>query len=275
MDAETVLYGLIGRPVSHSLSPAMHNALFRLYGMNAVYLAFEVSDLEGAIKGIRALGIRGLNVTMPHKETVVGHLDGLSSEAEALNSVNTVVNRGGELIGHNTDGVGARKALERFTKLKGRRVLIIGAGGAGKAIAHELSKVASVVVLNRTPERAKTLERFGIEVGRLERSRLEAEIRNADVLINATPVGMNEERSIVPPELLPEGAVVMDAVYTPPKTLLLREAEARGCLTVDGLWMLVYQGAESFRLWTGVSPDVDFMRRVALEGLSKRGCYGG
>ncbi|NJE47463.1 shikimate dehydrogenase [Thermococcus sp. GR7] len=275
MDAETVLYGLIGRPVSHSLSPAMHNALFRLYGMNAVYLAFEVSDLEGAIKGIRALGIRGLNVTMPHKETVVGHLDGLSSEAEALNSVNTVVNRGGELIGHNTDGVGTRKALERFTKLKGRRVLIIGAGGAGKAIAHELSKVASVVVLNRTPERAKTLERFGIEVGRLERSRLEAEIRNADVLINATPVGMNEERSIVPPELLPEGAVVMDAVYTPPKTLLLREAEARGCLTVDGLWMLVYQGAESFRLWTGVSPDVDFMRRVALEGLSKRGCYGG
>ncbi|ACS34097.1 shikimate dehydrogenase [Thermococcus gammatolerans] len=270
MDAETRLYGLIGFPARHSLSPAMHNAAFRELGMNAVYLAFEVAPerLKMAVDGVRGLGIHGLNVTMPHKTTVIEHLDGLSGEAEEIGSVNTIVNDG-ELIGYNTDGVGARRALEMVTSLRGKNVLIIGAGGAGRAIAYALSKVSEVVVLNRTPEKARALERFGVTGDRLTPENLRRYLANADVLINATPVGMNSDESPVPAELLREGLVVMDIVYKPLKTRLLREAERRGCVTVDGLWMLVHQGAESFRLWTGKSVDPELMRRAALEGLRK------
>lgn len=272
MDAETMLYGVIGFPARHSLSPAMHNAAFREAGINAVYLAFEVPPerLEMAIDGVRGLGIGGLNVTMPHKEAVINHLDGLSEEAEEIGSVNTVVNDG-ELVGYNTDGLGARRALETVTGLRGRNVLVIGAGGAGRAIVYELSKTSNVVVLNRTPERAKALERFGAVGEALTEENLRRYTSWADIIINATPVGMNSSETPVPPDLLREGLVVMDIVYKPLRTRLLREAEGRGCTTVDGLWMLVYQGVESFRLWTGKSVDPELMRGAALEGLRESG----
>ncbi|AFK23195.1 shikimate dehydrogenase [Pyrococcus sp. ST04] len=271
MNGETKVYAVIGKPVRHSLSPVMHNALFKKYGINAVYVAFEVfpEQLRDAILGVRALGIAGLNVTMPHKEKIIEYLDKVSPDSKAISSVNTVINSNGELIGYTTDGTGARKALERFTNVEGSRVLILGAGGAGKAIAYELAKYSDVVVLNRTPEKARALEKFGIKGDALTMENLSYYIEWADILINATSVGMGKYESLVPKELLREGLVVMDIVYKPIKTKLLKDAEKAGCLTVDGLWMLVYQGAESFKLWTGIHPDVELMRRVALEGLRK------
>ncbi|WP_099211939.1 shikimate dehydrogenase [Thermococcus henrietii] len=270
MDAETRLYGVIGFPVRHSLSPAMHNAAFRELGINAVYLAFEVPPerLGMAVDGVRGLGVKGLNVTMPHKTAVMEHIDGLSGDAEEIGSVNTIVNEG-ELLGYNTDGIGARRALEMVTRLEGKDVLVLGAGGAGRAIAYELSKTSNVVVLNRTPGKARALERFGVIGDALTADNLRRYIREADILINATSVGMNSDESPVPADLLREGLVVMDVVYKPLRTRLLREAAERGCVTVDGLWMLVHQGAESFRLWTGKKVDPELMRGAALEGLRK------
>ncbi|ASJ16268.1 shikimate dehydrogenase [Thermococcus chitonophagus] len=270
MDAETRVYAVIGNPVRHSLSPTMHNALFKKYSLNAVYVAFEVSreNAREAVEGIRVLGIAGVNVTMPLKEEVARYVE-LSEDARAIGSVNTIVNSNGKLLGYTTDGIGARRALERFTTLEGANVLILGAGGAGKAIAYELSKVASVVVLNRTVEKAKALEDFGVKGDALTPENLEYYLELADVLINATSVGMNEDRSLVPREMLKPGLVVMDIVYKPLITRLLREAKEKGCTIVDGLWMLVYQGAESFKLWTGIEADVELMRRVALERLGE------
>ncbi|GAB6101759.1 shikimate dehydrogenase [Thermococcus atlanticus] len=266
INAKTKLYGLIGKPVEHSLSPVIHNALFKKYSISAVYLAFEVDDLESAVGGVRALGISGLNVTMPHKERILEFLDELSEEARAIGSVNTVVNRGGKLIGYNTDGIGALKALKRFTEVEGKRILLLGAGGAGKAIAHTFSRLTRVVVLNRTERKAKELEKFGVKGEKLSKESLEYYLSWADIVINATSIGMNEDRSPIPKGLLRENLVVFDIIYSPLETRLLREAREVGCLTIDGLWMLIHQGAESFRLWTGVKPDVEFMRREALKG---------
>ncbi len=270
MDAKTRLYGVMGHPIGHSLSPTMQNAAFKELGINAVYIAFDVrpENVENAIRGIRALGISGMNVTMPLKESVLPYLDALSVDAEEIGSVNTIVNEG-ELMGYTTDGIGARKALERVTKLNGKNVLIIGAGGAGKAIAHEMAKTSEVVVLNRTVEKAKALERFGVKGDSLNFENLRRYLSWADVLINATSVGMNSDESLVPGSLLREDLVVMDIVYRPLKTRLLKDAEEAGCVVVDGLWTLVYQGAESFYLWTGRRVDPELMRRAALEGLRK------
>lgn len=263
----TKLYGLIGKPVEHSLSPAIHNALFKKHKINAIYLPFEVDDLESAVKGARALGIQGLNVTMPYKERILEFLDGISDDANVIGSVNTIVNREGKFVGYNTDGIGVLKALKRFVEIKNKRILVLGAGGAGRAIAYTLSKLTEVVVLNRTERKAKELEKFGVKGEKLSKGRLEYYSSWADIVINATPIGMNEDRSPVPGELLRKNQVVFDIVYSPLETRLLREAREAGCLTIDGLWMLVYQGAESFRLWTGIKPDVEFMRNVALEVL--------
>ncbi|AAL81817.1 shikimate dehydrogenase [Pyrococcus furiosus DSM 3638] len=269
INGETKIYGIIGNPVKHSLSPIMHNALFKKFGINAIYVPFEVKkDLKNAINGVKALDIQGVNVTMPYKEEVIKFLDELSEDSQNIGSVNTVVNLEGKLVGYTTDGIGARRALERFTQVDGANILILGAGGAGKAIAYELSKVANVVVLNRTIEKAKRLEKFGIVGDSLEA--LPYYVEWADILINATSVGMNEEKSLVPKNLLRPGLVVMDIVYKPLNTLLLRYAQEKGCIAIDGLWMLVYQGAESFRLWTGEEGDVELMRRVALAWLRER-----
>ena len=265
INAKTRLYGLIGKPIEHSLSPVIHNALFKKYNINAVYLTFEVDDLDSAVKGVKALGISGLNVTMPYKEQILEFLDELSEEANAIGSVNTVVNREGKLIGYNTDGIGALKALKRFTEVENKNILVLGAGGAGKAIAYTLSRLAKVVVLNRTERKAKELEKFGVKGDKLSKESLEHYLGWADIVINATSLGMNEDKSPIPKELLRENLVVFDIVYSPLETKLLREAREAGCLTIDGLWMLIYQGAESFRLWTGVKPDVEFMRREALK----------
>ncbi len=270
MRDEPQLYGIIGYPLEHTLSPVIHNALFKRYGIRGSYFAFPVRGemLPVAVNCARIF-MRGFNVTMPHKEAIVPLLDELSEDASNIRSVNTVVNKNGKLVGYNTDGVGARKALERVAEINNSRILVLGAGGAGKSIAYELAKFTHVTVLNRRIGKALPLQNFGIEVGELTKDNLRRELKDADILINATPVGMNGNDSLVPREFLRKELVVMDIVYSPLTTKLLKDAEKAECTTVDGLWMLVYQGAEGFRLWSGIKVDISFMRRVAIDRLRK------
>ena len=259
-DSRTGLLGLIGDPVEHSLSPALHSFLLERAGLNYCYLAFRVrrGDLAGAIEGVRALGIRGLNVTIPHKEAVVPLLDGLSPEAEAIGAVNVIVNEGGRLTGANTDCQGFLRPLEeRGISLAGKRAVILGAGGAAAAVAYALlSAGAEVALVNRTPERARSLarrlSRFGT-VSAWSLGDLPALLREAELLVNATPVGMWPGVGETPlsPDLLHRDLLVYDLVYRPRKTLLLGAAEARGARTIGGLEMLVWQAIKALEIWTG------------------------
>lgn len=259
-DSATKLLGLIGDPVGHSLSPALHSFLLSRAGLNYCYLAFRVGrdDLGNALAGMRALGIRGFNVTIPHKEAVIPLLDRLAPEAEGIGAVNVVVNEDGVLIGHNTDCQGFLRGLEvRGVPLSGMKAVVVGAGGAAAAVVYGLlSAGAEVAVANRTLSRAEALARRFSRLGAVEAApleRLPGLLREAGLLVNATPVGMwpHTERSPVPAGLLREGLLVYDLVYNPPKTGLLREAEARGCPVIGGLEMLVHQGVEALKLWTG------------------------
>jgi shikimate dehydrogenase len=267
LDAHTVLYCVLGSPVRHSLSPAIHNAAFVATGLNGVYLAFETTDLPGSLAGAKALSFGGLSITLPFKSTVIPLLDHLDPLAERIGAVNTIRNDGGTLIGYNTDGPGALKALEAVTDVSGKRCLLVGAGGAARAIGYVLSRLGvEIVVANRSEDRGKSLAAFlcGRYIPLAEADRVEAEL-----LIQTTSVGMSPITDQVPVSLetLREGMVVMDVVYNPLKTRLLRLAEERGCMTVNGLDMFIYQGAEQFRLWTGIEPPVEIMREAARKNL--------
>ena len=261
------LYGLIGRNVENSLSPVIHNALFKRYGIDAFYTKISSDSIGNAMKKVKELDFKGINITMPYKEQVISYLDELRGDAEIIRVVNTVKNEDGRFVGYNTDGIGALKALKRFTNLIGKKVLILGGGGAGKSIAYSLSKLAEVTVLDRKESRIKEVEKIGVKGGLLNRENLRNLIEEVDILINATPVGMKGDESLVPGEFLREDMVVMDIVYAPLQTRLLKDSIERGCITVDGLWMLVEQAAESFRIWTGMEGDSIFMRKVAMEAL--------
>ena len=259
-DSRTRLLGLIGDPVEHSLSPRLHSFLLARAGLNYCYLAFRVPEasLGEALSGMRALGIRGVNVTIPHKEAVIPFLDELSPAAEAIGAVNVIVNEAGRLRGHNTDWEGFLKALDsRGVGLCGRKAVVVGAGGAAAAVVYALvSSGAEVAVVNRTPSRARALARRFSSLGSVTHGGLHdlaAFLREAELLVNATPVGMtpHAEESPVPADLLREGLVVYDLVYNPPETKLLRDAGERGCLAIGGLEMLVYQGIRALELWTG------------------------
>ncbi len=265
------VYGLLGNPVGHSLSPPMHEAAYDELGIDARYVTFEPEDVGRAIQGARALGIAGLNVTIPFKREVLAHVepDALAARIGAVNTIDFA----GEPTGHNTDAAGAIRALERAdVALEGTRATVVGAGGAGRAIAFALADAgATVSVANRTEPRAHEL---AAEVPGASGHGLEALpelLADAGVVVNATSVGMEEDRSPVPPEALHADLVVMDAVYRPVETRLLREAADRGARTVDGAWMLLYQGVEAFERWTGADAPVDRMNEVLrgrLEGDS-------
>ncbi len=265
IDGATLVHGIIGKPVAHSLSPAMHNSAFAALGMNRVYVAFEVSDLPRAVAGIRGLGLAGLSVTIPHKEAIIPHLDEVEPVAAAIGAVNTVVCRGGRLVGHNTDWTGANRALAREMELAGSRVVLIGAGGAARAIGFGLIEAgAGVVVANRGRERGEALARdLGCGFVPLE----EMEDVSGDALVNATSVGMEPdvEKCPVPAAAVKRFPVVMDIVYAPVRTRLLAEAEAAGCRVVNGLEMLLYQGMAQFELWTGEKAPEEVMRGVLEE----------
>jgi len=268
INAETQLYGVMGNPVRHSLSPIIHNGAFRRMGLNAAYLAFEVENLAEAVSGIKGLGIRGVSVTIPFKTQIIPFLDQLDEVAGKILAVNTIYNEGGKLIGYNTDWRGALGALEEKAHLKGKRVVLLGAGGAARAIAFGLKeRGCQVFIHNRSPQKAADLAN---ELGLIHRSLSFNGRLDADVLVNATSAGMspNDEESPVPKEILAEEMTVMDIVYKPLRTKLLREAEERGCQTIDGLEMLARQGAAQIEIWTGKKPEIEEIKedlRRALE----------
>ena len=266
---------LLGYPVSHSMSAVMHNAAFEELGLKYRYDLREVNPAKlGAFMTgeMRDQAVRGANVTIPHKVAVIEYLDEVDREALAIGAVNTIVNDGGSLKGYNTDGRGAIRALEEvYGELEGVKAVIVGAGGAARAIGYHLSaKAGRITILNRTLGRAEELAAHlssmpecnaSVEPSSLRRSELEEALKEADILINTTPVGMTPDVEGTPVDgsLIRPGTLVFDTVYNPLRTRLLREAEEAGSRTLSGLRMLVYQGAAAFRLWTGLEPPVELM----------------
>ena len=270
INGHTKIYGILGRPVAHTLSPAMHNAAFRELGVNAVYVAFPVPDLTAAVAGLRGLNLAGVSVTLPFKEEIIPLLDELDPRAVQIGAVNTVVNRNGHLVGYNTDWLGALTALQVRAAIAGEHFLILGAGGAARAIAFGLKEAGGRVTLAdldaaRATALAEDLGAAAIALNALGQC-------PATGLINATPVGMEPQVEEIPisPDLLSRFTLVMDIVYRPLQTRLLREAQNRGCATIDGLQMLIHQATAQFELWTGLAAPLEVMSRAAYAALGKK-----
>ena len=285
ISGKTRLCGVIGDPVEHSMSPVMHNAAFREAGIDYLYAPFRVkkAELGQAIEGMRALNIKGLNVTIPHKVDVIQFLDELDPLAEKIGAVNTIVNDDGVLTGYNTDATGFLQALlERGIEVEGKNIVILGAGGASRAISFILAdRGAHLVILNRLLELdwaeglAKRISQiFSKEVEALElnRKNLTGALDRADILVNATSVGMSPDvdQTPVDSDLLRPGLLVFDIVYNPLKTRLLREAEIAGAKTTSGIDMLIWQGALAFEKWTGRKAPVELMKDETIRLLAEK-----
>ena len=283
ISGKTHVCAVIGDPIEHTLSPTMHNAAFEHLNLNMVFLAFRVTpdQLENALRGVRALGIRGLNVTMPHKTSVTEFLDEADAAVRFLGAANTILNQDGRLKGFNTDGIGAVKALKQNgVNLTGKKVLVLGAGGAAKAVAFCLAnEVDELCILNRDAAKARelasTLEPWGKHIigDELSPRNIQEELRDSDVLINATSVGMapNAHESLVEIRWLKTDLSVMDIVYNPVETKLIRDAKTAGAKIVNGVEMLLHQGAASFEIWMGCKAPVEVMREALLNKLSSAG----
>lgn len=284
----TRLVGLVGWPVKHTLSPFIHNAAFKALGLDWCYVPLPVHPerVAAAIQGIRALSFAGINVTVPHKQAVIPLLDRVAPHAQTLGAVNTIVVRttpdGTKLLeGHNTDDAGFIRALkEAGFDLAKSNVLVLGAGGAARAVIHSLlrSGVTTVTVLNRTLERAQALvaqvsiayPSRELLADRLKPDSLIQQASEANLLVNATSLGMSPRINHSPwPDTVPfpDNLTVFDLVYRPRQTQLLRQAAAAGAKTIDGLGMLIYQAALAFEIWTGQWPSIDVMRRAALQHI--------
>jgi len=275
---------VFGDPVEHSLSPVMHNAAYKALGMDCEYHKFRVTpdDLEGAIKGARAMGFGGLNLTIPLKEKALGIVEP-DTMAQAIGAVNTIEFSDDTIagitgiVGHNTDGIGAVKALAASgVDIPGSRVLILGAGGAARAVAYQLAKDgARVTIANRTLGKAQELAGNVRSVGDANGTGLEelpGLTADADIIINTTSVGMHPDtdRTLVTADMMHAGQVIFDIVYSPLNTRLLLEAKKAGAVTIDGIRMLVLQGAESFRIWTGIEPPVGVMEQAVRDVLGSK-----
>ena len=270
INGATEIYGIIGNPVAHSLSPIMHNSGFAALGLNKVYVAFPATNAAKALAGCRALGVHGLSVTIPHKEAVLEHLDTIDPVAEKIGAVNTLLFGDDKKIhGLNTDWIGANRALSEKLDLQGRKILLLGAGGSAKAIGFGLLEAgAHIILASRTETRLKTL------AGELACDWIhlaDIDTVQADALVNATSVGMHplENASLVPAASLGNFPLVMDIVYAPLETRLLREAKSAGCEVISGLSMLLYQGAAQFEAWTGQDAPLEVMRSALEEGILK------
>ncbi|MFC1961806.1 shikimate dehydrogenase [Chloroflexota bacterium] len=280
VSGKTRVCGIIGDPVAHTMSPVMHNAAFRQLGLDYIYLAFPVkkTELERAIAGMRALNLRGLNVTIPHKVAVIPLLDKVDAAVGKIGAVNTIVNDDGLLTGYNTDAGGFLQALrEKGFTPEGKGTVVLGAGGAARAISFVLAQQgARLTILNRTPERAEELAGWlsssfpqEIAAGELNEKNLTAALTKASFLVNTTSVGMSphDGESPVPQRLLGPSLLVFDIVYHPLQTGLLREAESAGARTIPGIEMLVGQGALAFTLWTGQPAPISLMKEEAIKAL--------
>jgi shikimate dehydrogenase len=281
---KTSVFGIIGDPVEHSLSPGMHNAAFDSVGLDHIYVPFNVKteELEDAINGARAMGIRGLNITIPHKTEVIKYLDYLDIAAGLIGAVNTIEFGENGAVGHNTDGIGAIRAIEEVTPVKEKKIMVLGAGGAARAISFQLllSEAENLVISNRTIEKAQELKDDLVE--KLDQeviitdlgSDLKKELEDTDILINTTPIGMYpniNHKPLVTADMMHKELIVNDIVYNPLKTGLIMEAEKAGAKTISGIKMLMYQGIESFRIWTGIEPPIEIFQNALLKemGLEK------
>jgi shikimate dehydrogenase len=269
IDAETILCASIAKPNRSTKSPIMHNAGFQHLGLNYTYMAFEVDDIANALAGMKALGIRGFSVSKPLKVTILPHLDELDDTARAIGAVNTVLNDGGTLRGFNSDWIGAIEALKEKTSLTGKRVVVIGAGGVARAIVYGLRRSnAEVMIFNRTPEAARDLAvEFGCKTP-TDPSNFSA-LPDYDILVNATSVGFypGVESTPIQQSSLRPGTVVLDVVFNPLTTRLLREAAEVGCVPVSGARMLVLQGAFQFQLFTSKDAPVEVMEKALMDSL--------
>lgn len=269
----TVLTGLLGYPIKHSRSPHMHNTAFRKLGLDYAYLAFDIEEgnLQEGINAMRTFNAKGFNITMPLKERVIDYLDEISDDARIIGSINTVLNNRGKLIGYNTDGRGFVKALEESkVQYLDKKIVIIGAGGAGKAVGIQLAYEGAkeIILMNRTFDKAKKIadrihENIPTSKARalpLDESILKEELKDSHIFINCTPVGMKDsiDQSLVTDKsTLHKDLFVVDIIYDPLKTKLLTIAEEVGCKTMNGIGMMIYQGALAFKIWTGEEMPIE------------------
>lgn len=276
--ATTDIYGIFGHPVKHSLSPDMHNSAFNTLGLNSVYVAFDIDpeSIEEAARAIRVMGIRGINITIPHKQTIIPYLDEVSPDAKLTGAVNTVKNENGRLSGYNTDVGGFLRAIREDLDFspEGNTLFLIGAGGAARAVLSAFCMNGGAVVYITDIIKDKALElanqfkanfqNITIETVELDNQNLiEQKLNEADILVNASPAGMDGVGSLdIPLTSLNKNAVVYDLVYKPPDTNLLKEAKQLGHKASGGLSMLLYQGAESFEIWTGENAPVEIMKKA-------------
>ncbi|MBU4310210.1 shikimate dehydrogenase [bacterium] len=280
IDGETKVVGLIGYPIGHTLSPAMHNRAFEYLDLNYLYLPFPVkeSNLKEALRALPALSVVGVNVTLPYKERVLEYLDEVSEEAELTQAVNTILVKDSRLIGYNTDGKGFVTSLKKGAEFNPRdkKVVIIGAGGASRAVSIGLAKegVEKITLIDIVFNKAQSLASHiaknisKVEVAAVKEEGLGKEVREADILINATPLGMKPDDSLpIDPKLLHPNLLVYDLIYNPSKTKLLSEAERIGAKTLNGIGMLLYQGALTFTIWTGREAPIEVMARALKEEL--------
>ena len=278
---KTIICGLIGNPVEHSISPAMQNAAFKALKLDYIYLPFRVSqqDLNAAVNGMRALNIRGMNVTIPHKVEVMGLLDRIDGMASKIGAVNTIVNDEGILTGYNTDADGFMESLtENGVYPTGKKVLILGAGGAARAVAFALlDKGAEVILMNRTLDKARELAdqlasqfKRNIEIYAWNETNMEKTIPKVKLIVNTTSIGMSpkSQETPLPSRFLKPETLVYDIVYNPIQTRLLKEAGMNGAVTISGIDMLAWQGALAFEKWTGQKAPLEIMKKEAYRHLA-------
>ncbi len=283
LSGKTKILCVIGDPIEHTMSPAMHNAAIKALGLDLVYVAFHVKPdvLKQAIEGFRALGIAGINVTIPHKVAAMQWLDEVDPVAKAIGAINTIKNEGGKLVGRNTDADGAARAMKAAgVALKGAKAAMLGAGGAARAVGFALAREGAVVTIVYRKEDAS----MAVDLARdikgifpsapigtllMDKAGIEKACRDSTILVNATPIGMHprSDETLVDPKLLHGRLCVFDVVYNPLETRLVKDARKAGCKVVLGIDMLVYQGAMALEWWTGKEPPVDIMKRAALDRL--------
>lgn len=280
--SETKLLCIIGNPLTHSLSPIMHNTVFKVMKINAKYLAFEVKEqeLEETVNRLIAEHFIGFNVTIPYKEKIINYIDNLDNTAQMVGAVNTVKVAKDRLIGYNTDVFGVIKTFEiQKIDIADRKVLLFGAGGAAKSVIVAFNRlgVNQILIVNRSQSRAINLirqmeKKVKLKLEFVKETNLNEIAGEADIIVNATPVGMypQEQDMIIQKQLIKKKHVVFDLVYNPIKTNLLKVAEKRGAIALSGIDMLVYQGAEALKIWLDIDPPIDIMKKVVIEELCKK-----
>lgn len=274
ISGKTTIYGIFGHPVEHTFSPGMHNSAFKKLGMDACYVPFAVppENLEDAVRAVVPLGLRGVNVTVPHKERVLPFLDELSEEARLIGAVNTIEIRKGRLIGHNTDGRGFLRSLREHGGLdpRGKKFLFIGSGGAARAVSFSLALAGAAAIVFRDLDARKASllandirEKTGVPAMTIDQDALQEYAVDADCLINASPLGLKRTDPLpIPAELIERKHLIYDLVYNPPETALLKVAKKRGAERLSGLGMLLYQGVIAFEIWTRKKAPVLIMKNA-------------